>query len=303
MRIGNDAHGQLQLDVYGEVIDAVGACSRGAAAGSTATPHALLGGLGADRLQALARAGRGHLGGSRAAGATTPTRRCCAGSRSTACSQLHDAAACSGLTSTQFRAERDAIARSIETRAATTSGSAATPSTLDGDDLDASLLTLPLMATSTPATRACASTCARDPGSGSAAARLIYRYRSVTTVCRGRGRVRHLRASGRSSAWRAAADLDGATASVRALARLRERRRPVRRGDRSRDRRGARQLPAGVHPRRPDQRGADARGTCRGADAQRGASAARQSGREESRDELARRRLLWGFVGTVVLTA
>ena len=54
-------------------------------------------------------------------------------------------------------------------------------------------------------------------------------------------------------------DLDGRHRRLRASARLRQRRRALCRGDRPGDRRRARQFPAGVHARRPDQRGAHAR--------------------------------------------
>ena len=84
VRIGNDAHGQLQLDVYGEVLDAVARSSRRGGRLDRDTAR-LLDGLGPHRLPALARARRGHLGRARRAASTTPTRRCCAGSRSTGC--------------------------------------------------------------------------------------------------------------------------------------------------------------------------------------------------------------------------
>ena len=65
VRIGNAAVGQRQLDVYGEVIDAL---SMGRAAGHQLRPARLVAAAGAARLpgEELGPARRGHLGGARA---------------------------------------------------------------------------------------------------------------------------------------------------------------------------------------------------------------------------------------------
>ena len=79
VRVGNDAHGQLQLDVYGEVIDAV---TRFAARGGHVdrdTARMLMGsgrrsaGAGANRMRGFGRAVPDAF--------ITPTPRCSAGSR------------------------------------------------------------------------------------------------------------------------------------------------------------------------------------------------------------------------------
>ena len=62
VRIGNDAHGQLQLDVYGEVIDAVARFARRGGRFDHDTVR-LLEGLGRTVCKRW-RAGRRHLGGT-----------------------------------------------------------------------------------------------------------------------------------------------------------------------------------------------------------------------------------------------
>src|SRR5690606_16573136 len=81
-------------------------------------------------------------------------------------------------------------------------------------------------------------------------------------------------------------------------AEVRERGGALRRGDRSGHRKGARQLSAGVHPRRSHQRGAHP-----------GAASARQGAAPHGNSSQRRFAmnvqswLLWGFAGTVVLTS
>ena len=74
MRIGNAASGQFQLDVYGEVMDALLQAREGGLSSDDdawTLQVALI-----DYLEErLGRAGRGHLGGARRAGATSSTPR------------------------------------------------------------------------------------------------------------------------------------------------------------------------------------------------------------------------------------
>ena len=66
VRIGNDAHGQLQLDIYGEVVDAVHAFTARGGRLDRGTRR-MLAGFGEYRLPALGGARRGHLGAARRA--------------------------------------------------------------------------------------------------------------------------------------------------------------------------------------------------------------------------------------------
>ena len=84
VRIGNAAAEQLQLDVYGEVIDAVTHFVRSGGTLDRET-EGVLRGLGRVRLPPLGPAGRRDLGAAHRAERTTPTRGSCAGSRSTGC--------------------------------------------------------------------------------------------------------------------------------------------------------------------------------------------------------------------------
>ena len=74
VRIGNAAHGQLQLDVFGEVMDALHQARRhGLAAGDFGLGHAA--GIPRASRARLDRAGRGHLGGPRRRPGTSPIPR------------------------------------------------------------------------------------------------------------------------------------------------------------------------------------------------------------------------------------
>ena len=140
VRIGNEAHGQLQLDVYGEVIDAV---ARFARRGGTFDREIvrLLDNLGRTVCRRWhepdegiweGRSGRLHRTHSKALCWVALDRLI----------RMHEAG-CITVGVDRFRAERDAIRAEIEARGYNERLGCYT-SIFDGEDLDASLLTLPL---------------------------------------------------------------------------------------------------------------------------------------------------------------
>ena len=140
VRVGNDAHGQLQLDVYGEVIDAV---TRFAARGGHVDRDTarMLNGLGETVCRRWrepdegiweGRAGRFHHTHSKVLCWVTLDRLIA----------LHDTGRLR-VDRDRFRSERDAIRTVIEARGYNPRLDSYTR-LFDGDDLDASLLTLPL---------------------------------------------------------------------------------------------------------------------------------------------------------------
>jgi GH15 family glucan-1,4-alpha-glucosidase len=140
VRVGNDAHGQLQLDVYGEVLDAVSRFARQGGRFDRDTVR-LLDGIGhtvckrwrePDEGIWEGRSGRFHHTHSKALCWVALDRLI----------QLHDAGQiriCKG----EFQDQRDAIRAQIEARGYNPQLGSYTR-TLDGDELDAGLLTLPL---------------------------------------------------------------------------------------------------------------------------------------------------------------
>ena len=140
VRVGNDAHGQLQLDVYGEVIDAV---TRFASRGGHVDRDTarMLNGLGETVCRRWrepdegiweGRAGRFHHTHSKVLCWVTLDRLIA----------LHDTGRLR-VDRDRFRSERDAIRTAIEARGYNPRLDSYTR-LFDGDDLDASLLTLPL---------------------------------------------------------------------------------------------------------------------------------------------------------------
>jgi GH15 family glucan-1,4-alpha-glucosidase len=140
VRVGNDAHGQLQLDVYGEVIDAV---TRFASRGGHVDRDTarMLNGLGETVCRRWrepdegiweGRAGRFHHTHSKVLCWVTLDRLIA----------LHDTGRLR-VDRDRFRSERDAIRTVIEARGYNPRLDSYTR-LFDGDDLDASLLTLPL---------------------------------------------------------------------------------------------------------------------------------------------------------------
>ena len=140
VRIGNDAHGQLQLDVYGEVIDAVFRFTEHGGRFDRDTAR-LLDGLGhtvcmhwRDRDEGIweGRSGRFHHTHSKALCWVALDRLI----------QMHEAGHIQASVS-RFRVEREAIRNEIESRGFNDRIGSYTR-TFGGDQLDASLLTLPL---------------------------------------------------------------------------------------------------------------------------------------------------------------
>lgn len=157
VRIGNDAHDQLQLDVYGEVIDAAARFAREGGRFDRDTAR-LLSGLGQtvcaqwrepDEGIWEGRAGRFHHTHSKALCWVALDRLI----------ELHGTHALP-IDVAHFRRERDAIRDTIERRGYNEQLGSYTR-LLDGDDLDASLLTLPLYGYTGAAQPRMASTCAR----------------------------------------------------------------------------------------------------------------------------------------------
>lgn len=157
VRIGNDAHGQLQLDVYGEVIDAAARFARIGGRFDRDTAH-LLAGLGETVCRRWrepdegiweARAGRFHH---------THSKALCwvALDRLLALSRTHGLP----IDVCAYRRERDEIRATIERRGFSERLGSYTR-LLDGDDLDASLLTLPLYGYIDAAHPRMAATCER----------------------------------------------------------------------------------------------------------------------------------------------
>lgn len=171
VRVGNDAQGQLQLDVYGEVIDAAAIfAARGGRFDQGV--RKLLDDLGRTVCRRWrepdegiweGRSGRRHHTHSKVLGWVALDRLI----------ELHESG-CIAVAVDLFRAQRDAIRAEVEARGFNQRLGSYTR-TFDGDDVDASLLTLPLygyIAGSHPRMR---STCARIRdrlGRGS----LLYRY-------------------------------------------------------------------------------------------------------------------------------
>ncbi|MCC6173921.1 MAG: glycoside hydrolase family 15 protein [Chloroflexi bacterium] len=174
VRIGNGAHGQFQLDVYGEVIDAVAVFARRGGRFSRDTMH-LLDGLGhtvckhwrePDEGIWEVRSGRSHHTHSKVLCWVALDRLV----------RMHEAGTIRVCVD-EMRAERDAIRAAVEAHGFN-EGLGSYTRTFDGSDLDASLLTLPLYGYVDGADPRMRSTYARIRerlGRGA----LMYRYREV----------------------------------------------------------------------------------------------------------------------------
>ena len=157
VRIGNDAHGQLQLDVYGEVVDAA---ARFARAGGRFDRDAtgLLAGVGRTVCERWREPDEGIWEGRAGRFHHTHSKILCW----VALDRLIELHETHGLRIdvARFRAERDAIRAAVETRGYNDRIGSYTR-LLDGDDLDASLLTLPFYGYAEATDPRMASTCAR----------------------------------------------------------------------------------------------------------------------------------------------
>jgi GH15 family glucan-1,4-alpha-glucosidase len=213
VRIGNDAHGQLQLDVYGEVLDAVARFARRGGRFDRDTVR-FLNGLGQTVCARWREPDEGIWEGRSGRSHHTQSKVLCwvALDRLIQLHEVHGLA----LDVDHFRAERDAIRAEIERRGFNGRIGSYTR-VLDGDDLDASLLTLPLYGYIDAAHPRIASTCARIHqrlGRNG----LIYRYQKDTDdgLPVGEG------AFGVSGFWAVecrarAGDVDGATEAFKRL--------------------------------------------------------------------------------------
>lgn len=141
VRIGNDAHGQLQLDVYGEVIDAVARYveAGGAMDGETARMLTSLGETVCRRWREPDE-GIWEVRGGRAQHTHSKVLCWVALDRLIA---LYESGRLTAPVA-RFRQEREAIRAAVETRGYNPRLGSYTR-TFDGDDLDAALLVLPLL--------------------------------------------------------------------------------------------------------------------------------------------------------------
>jgi GH15 family glucan-1,4-alpha-glucosidase len=140
VRVGNDAHGQLQLDVYGEVIDAVTYFVARGGHVDRDTAH-MLSGLGETICRRWREPDEGIWEGRAGRFHHTHSKVLCWVALDRLIT-LHDTGRLR-IDRNRFRTERDAIRTAIETRGYNPRLDSYTR-LFDGDDLDASLLTLPL---------------------------------------------------------------------------------------------------------------------------------------------------------------
>jgi GH15 family glucan-1,4-alpha-glucosidase len=171
VRVGNDAHGQLQLDVYGEVIDAAARFAEAGGRFDRETAH-LLAGLGHTVCARWREPDEGIWEGRSGRRQHTHSKVLCwvALDRLIA---LHERQRLP-IDVAAFQQTRDAIRETIERRGYNERLGSYTR-LLDGEDLDASLLTLPLyryIEASDPRMMATRARIAQRLGRGG----LIYRY-------------------------------------------------------------------------------------------------------------------------------
>jgi GH15 family glucan-1,4-alpha-glucosidase len=176
VRVGNDAHGQLQLDVYGEVLDAVARFARrgGRFDGDTVR---LLDGLGHTVCKRWREPDEGIWEGRSGRLHHTHSKVLCWVALDRLV-QMHDAGQLAVCADT-FRAEREAIRAAIESHGYNQRLESYTR-TFDGDTLDASLLVLPLYGYVDGTHPRMRATCARIHERLARDA-LVYRYQGETS--------------------------------------------------------------------------------------------------------------------------
>jgi GH15 family glucan-1,4-alpha-glucosidase len=176
VRIGNDAHGQLQLDVYGEVIDAAAQFALRGLPFDADTRH-LLNTLGETVCRTWRQADEGLWEGRAGRFQHTHSKVLCWVALDRLLT-LHEAGLLDADVA-RLTSERDSLRTVIE-RSGFNDDLGAYTGTLDGDQLDASLLTLPLYGYADAGSSRMRSTLdriLRDLGDNG----LIYRYDSSTS--------------------------------------------------------------------------------------------------------------------------
>jgi GH15 family glucan-1,4-alpha-glucosidase len=175
VRIGNDAHGQLQLDVYGEVIDAVSRFARRGGRFDRDTVK-LLDGLGHTVCKRWREPDEGIWEGRSGRFHHTHSKVLCWVALDRLI-QMHEAGQLQ-CCANEFRSECDAIRAEIEAHGYNLELGSYT-STFDGDQMDASLFVLPLYGYLDAAQPRMRSTCARIQDKLMRDG-LIYRYETRT---------------------------------------------------------------------------------------------------------------------------
>jgi GH15 family glucan-1,4-alpha-glucosidase len=175
VRIGNDAHGQLQLDVYGEVIDAAARFARTGGHFDRDTAR-LLAGLGETVCRRWREPDEGIWEGRSGRFHHTHSKVLCWVALDRLL-ELHDTQRVP-IDAARVRRERDAI-RTIIERHGFNERLGSYTRLLDGDDLDASLLTLPLYGYVAATHPRMAATCQRIHACLGRDG-LIYRYAQAT---------------------------------------------------------------------------------------------------------------------------
>ena len=292
VRIGNAAVDQLQLDVYGEVIEAVTEhCRRGRLLDRET--QQLLRQLGEYVCRHWREPDQGHLGAARAAAPAHPLARDVLGRAGPAAASCERAGSIRDIPRAHFERERDLIRDEVERRgcnpdlrqlhagAGRRHGRREPAAARSG--------------TASPAacTRGCA---ARYQRIMRAAARRARPALPLRARARPPARARSASAaSGRSNSWpRGGGTLAEATAAFeRCLAYANDLGLFAEEIDPATGRRSG-NFPQAFTPRRPDQRRAGARGAARAASAMR---ALARRDRELRRNELGGW-LVWGFAGT-----